>query len=227
MLTISRVRASVVRCVLAASVLALLAPLAAHADSIVTIDNVGGTSGTPGIGVTGPFHLTNSAVTSIDGVAVTGRLSFTTGSFQSGNLWGTQIDTVAATWNSGGTFTITQQGMGVIFNGSFSGPVTWEFTGCTVTRGVNQCSYTLTGAITGTYMGQTVTGATTQFNFTLSGASHCPGCGNYNGGSIKNTGGVTSFPVNTPEPASLGLMGTGLMLLGFVVRRKVKAGNRD
>jgi len=199
-----------------------LGPLAARADSIVTIDNVGGKSGTPGVGVNGPFSLTHSAVTSIDGVPIVGSMSFTTGSFLSGTLWGTAVDTTAAEWNSGGSFTITEQGMGVIFTGSFSGTVTWEFTGCSVTRGVNQCSYTLTGAITGTYMGQTVTGATTQFNFTLSGASQCSGCGNYLGGSIKNTGGVTSFPVNTPEPASLGLMGTGLMLLGLVVRRKVK-----
>jgi hypothetical protein len=226
-MAISRVRAYVLRCVLAASVLAVLSPLVAYADSIVTIDNVGGKSGTPGVGINGPFSLTKSAVTSIDGAPVVGSLSFTTGAFVSGNLWGTAIDTVAATWNSGGTFTITEQGMGTIFTGSFSGPVTWEFTGCSVTKGVNQCSYTLTGAITGTYEGQTVTGATTQFNFTLSGASHCPGCGNYMGGSIKNTGGVTSFPVNTPEPASLGLMGTGLMLLGFLVRRKVKTGSRD
>jgi PEP-CTERM motif len=39
---------------------------------------------------------------------------------------------------------------------------------------------------------------------------------------LKDTGGTTDLIVATPEPGTLGLMGTGLLGIAFAVRRKMK-----
>jgi len=226
MLGKSRARSLVIQPILAAAVLALFVAASAHASSI-TILNHDGKVGTSGVGVMGPFSVTGSEVTSINGNPVTGSLAFTTGAFisGSGNLTGMGLTAgaVAGEWSSTNSTISIKEAGATIFTGSFTGTITWLFEGCGVTNGVNACNYTLTGAVTGTYMGQTVTGSTVQLDLTSSGGS-----GYYNGGSgsgfLKDTGGVTTIitPAVTAEPASLALMGTGLLGMAFATRQKIK-----
>src|ERR1700683_3318033 len=108
-------------------VLALALPLAAFAGD-VDFTNTGGTL----TGSSAGLPLTGSALTVVDGIgglgivsgADLGGLAFTTGALTSGNL------TTGATFAAGGSFTISGNGTGgipngVIFSGTFSGPVTW------------------------------------------------------------------------------------------------------
>jgi hypothetical protein len=211
---------------LAAAALALFAPAVAKAHSIdhtkqmvdgmdtalLTFDNRGGSAGTKTAG--GPFILQNSSVYSFDGHSFTGHLNFQTGNFiaSSGSL------ATGGMFAGGGSFTIVEQGMGVIFTGSFSGNVQWIFDGVSAQTG--QYSYTLTGPISGMYNGQFVSGATTQLNFTTGSSPYTGGFGT---ASIKDTGGSTTFPATVPEPGSLGLMGTGLLGIAAVLKRKLKS----
>ena len=199
--------------ILLMAALALALPLAAFAGN-VDFTNTGGTLTGTSAGLT----LTGSELTVVDGLGggiVTGglgSLSFTTGGLTSGSL------TTGGTFAAGGTFTITGNGTGgipngVIFSGTFSGPVTWtEIT----TSGPNgSIYYTLTGAISGTwYNGKTVSGATTQITFNA---------GKYGfTGSVPLGSGDTVI-TSVPEMGTLGLLGTGLVGLAGFVRRKMKA----
>ena len=110
----------------------------------------------------------------------------------------------------GGTFTITGNGSngvpnGVIFSGTFSSssPVTW--TVITLADGSHQ--YTLSGAIEGNGK----VGATVQL-VVVSGKG-------YFNGSARLSSGDTSLSV--PEPGTLSLLGTGLIGLAGVIRRKL------
>jgi hypothetical protein len=141
-----------------------------------------------------------------------GSLSFSTGALTSGSL------TTGGTFAAGGTFTITGNGTGgipngVIFSGTFSGPVTW--TEVTTSGPNGSIYYTLSGAITGTwYNGTTVSGATTQITFNAGKNGFT--------GSVPLGSGDTII-TSVPEMGTLGLLGTGLIGLGGIVRRKLKA----
>jgi hypothetical protein len=194
-------------------------PAAARATSCaplpgICFGNNGGTAtgGTGGLfldGTNGSVMSTLVQVGSTLGSNL-GTLSFTTGALTGGSLkLGGTFDT--------GTFTIsgTIGGFtGVIFTGTF-GPSNWILNsgaGCK-----SNCLYALTGPVSGTwYTGITVTGETQQLLFKLKG-------GLYNGGSIPLVNGSTA--IVTPEPGTLGLMGTGLLGMGLIVRRKTRQGS--
>jgi hypothetical protein len=204
-----------------AVLLVSLAPVFAHADSIlhahatsiglddslITFTNTDGKAGTMTAG--GPFMLQGSSVNSFDGTSFNGKMSFSTGNFitSSGSL------ATGGMFAGGGSFTITS-GSTVVFSGGFSGDVSWVANGCSA----GLCTYTLTGPITGTYKGQIVSGATTQLTFTTSGQY----TGGFGESIIKDKGGVTSWPAAVPEPGSLGLMGTGLIGIAAGLKRKLK-----
>lgn len=199
------------RKVLFLTALALVLPLAAFAGSSVDFTNSSGTlSGTnSGLTLTGSTLI---AANGLSGGLITGNLgtvSFSTGMLSSGTLQ------MGATFAVGGAFSITGNGTGgipngVIFNGSFTGPVTWTLV--TLANGTH--NYTLTGSLTGAwYAGGTINGATVQLTINT-------GHGFFNGQTTVSSG-DTNF-TSVPEPGTLSLLGTGLIAVGGIVRRKVR-----
>jgi hypothetical protein len=194
--------------------LALALPVAAFAGN-VDFTNTGGTLA----GTTAGLTLTGSTLTDVDGLGGggliqgnLGTVTFTTGMLMSGNL------TTGGTFMAGGSFVITGNGTGgipngVIFSGTFSGPVTW--TEVTTSGPNGSIYYTLTGSISGTwYNGQTVSGATTQITFNAGKNGFT--------GSVGLASGDTAI-TTVPELGTLGLLGTGLVGLAGLVRRQLKA----
>jgi hypothetical protein len=198
------------------ALLALALPLAAFAGNI-DFSNAGGTLSGSSAGLT--LGSTGSRLISVQGLGLDtcssaspcGTVTFTTGALTSGNL------STGAMFAAGGTFVITGNGTdglpnGVIFNGTFSSAVSWTPSGKVGVDGT--ILYTLSGSITGTYNGHTVDGATIQITFNT-------GKNGFIESATLGSGDTVISPV--PEPGTLGLLGTGLVGLAGVVRRKLKA----
>ena len=190
--------------------LALALPMAAFANNSVDFTNSGGTLS----GSSAGLSLSGSSLIAMGGSGglITGSLgtvNFSTAGLISGNLQS------GGTFDAGGSFTIVGNGTngvfnGTIFNGSFTGPVTW--TVITLANGTH--NYTLQGSLTGTwYSGATVNGATVQLTINT-GKS-------FFDGTTMISSGDTNIVV--PEPGSLTLLGTGLVGLAGILRRKMKA----
>jgi len=194
------------------ALLALALPLAAFASSSVDFGNVGGTltGSSSGLSLSGS---TLDVVNGLNGMGlVTGNLgsvTFSTGALSSGSLQ------MGGTFASGGSFVITGNGTngipnGVIFNGTFSGPVTWSL----VTLADGTHNYTLTGTVSGTIGSFATNGVTVQLTINT-------GKGFFNGSTMISSGDTN---IVVPEPGTLGLLGTGLVGIAGLVRRKLRLG---
>ena len=193
------------RRVLLLVLLALALPATTWANSTIDLTNRGGTI----TGSSASLSLTGSVLIAYGSVVGTdlGTVSFTTGAFMTGT------PAMGGTLAPGGTFTITGNGSngvpnGTIFSGTFSSssPVTWNV--ITLADGSHQ--YTLTGAIEGNGK----VGATVQL-------AVISGKGLFSGTADLSSGDTS---LSVPEPGTLGLLGTGLLGMGGLMRRRLRIG---
>ena len=195
--------------------LALALPIAAFANSI-DFSNSGGTLKGSNAGLTlGGSALIVAKGSSLLLTGNLGTVTFSTAALMSGGSLQT-----GGTFGAGGTFVITGNGTGgipngVIFNGTFSGPVTWSLV--TLANGTH--NYTLTGALTGTWFsGASVVGATIQLTINT-GKGFFNGSTKISSGDTEITGNGLSLTAAMPEPASFTLLGIGILLGTGMMRR--------
>jgi hypothetical protein len=182
----------------------------ATATNTVDFSNSGGTlSGTnAGLSLSGSTLI---AVIGFNGGGiVTGNLgteSFSTGALASGSL------EMGGTLAAGGMFSINGNGTngipnGVLFSGTFSGPITWTLT--TLADGTH--SYTLTGVLTGMLGGTSVNAVTVQMTVNT-------GAGFFTGSALISGGDTTLASV--PEASTLAFFATGAMSMMGMMHRKL------
>jgi len=119
----------------------------------------------------------------------------------------------------GGTFAIGYKvargtSNGVIFSGSFVGPVTWTLT--TLSNGTQ--NYALTGVLTGIMGGAPISAITVPLSVSTALGSR--------DGSTAISGGDGTREESVPEPSTLALVVTGSLGLLGVIRRRNSATRR-
>jgi hypothetical protein len=189
--------------------LALLLPMTVWASGIDLVNKNGTVTITnAGIVSQGSHLIRFNGITAPKGHAL-GSVSFSTGALVSGDIWngGTFSDV-------GSSFIVTGTGnygepKGVIFSGSFVGPIVWTLIDGTGKPQVYQLSGTIQGQL---WTGRTVTGTTVQTIYAYKRQELVDHKGNI---------GLGNSHLNTPEPGTLGLLGTGLIALAATMRRKV------
>jgi hypothetical protein len=195
--------------ILLLTVLSLAVPAASFANNVVDFSNRGTISGSSS-GLT--LSSTLVAVNGLNGGGLIsghlGDVKFTTGALISGSL------AMGGMFAAGGSLTVTGNGTdgipkGTLFTGTFSGPVTWTL--LTAANGTH--NYDLTGSVTGELEGKAHVGAIVQLTANT-------GRDFFTGHAIGSSGNTVLAPI--PEPASLSLLGTGIIALAGLARRKRK-----
>ncbi len=203
------------------AVLMLALPLLAFANSSLIFTNAGGSVQLSSNTLIGNSQLTS--FTAANGTTTTGALGHV--SYQTGAMTSHVLTATTDTWTfaAGGSFKITSNGSGipggVVFTGSFTSPVTFTATfNPAGDNGLGSWAYTLSGQIAGNlgpnYGNGATSGGTVQFTFDVHG-------GQPFSGFVRGKTGTTTVTA-VPEPGTLGLLGTGLLGIAGLVRRKFR-----